>query len=52
MPWNCFIAVCGTAEESVLRPAMAEGMETLLRESITAAWGVVLGMSKSGELKS
>lgn len=37
MPWNCFIAVCGTAGERVLRPDMADGMETLLRESMTAA---------------
>lgn len=36
----------------MLRPAIADGMETLLRESITAAWVVELGISKSGELKS
>lgn len=36
----------------MLRPAMAEDIETLLRESITAVCAVGFGMSKSGELKS
>lgn len=45
------MAVGGTAEVWVLRPAMAADIETL-RVSITAVWLVELGISRSGVFRS